>query len=35
MNTEWQIKKCDIEIVRELAYELDIPQFIARLLISR
>lgn len=35
MNTEWFVKKCDIDTVRELAYELDMPQFAARLLISR
>lgn len=35
IETEWNIKKADIKVVRELAYEFDLPQFVARLLVSR
>lgn len=35
IETEWVVKKCDINSIRELAYELDLPQFIAKLLVSR
>lgn len=35
IETQWTFKKYDINLVREMAYELDLPQFIAKLLISR
>lgn len=35
IETQWNIKKADINTVRELAYELDLPQFVAQLLVSR
>lgn len=35
IETQWNIKKADVNTVRELAYELDFPQFVAQLLVSR
>jgi single-stranded-DNA-specific exonuclease len=35
INTIWQMKPCDMQIVKELAYELEVPQSIAQVMVSR
>lgn len=35
MNTIWQMKPCDMQIVKELAYELEVPQSVAQVMATR
>ena len=35
MNTIWQMKPCDMQIVKELAYELEVPQSVAQVMAAR
>lgn len=35
INTIWQMKPCDMQIVKELAYDLEVPQSVAQVMVSR
>ena len=35
LETKWVLKPCDLNIAKELAYELEIPLCISRVLVSR
>ena len=35
ITTVWEMKKCDMQLVKELAYELAIPQSVAQVMVTR